>query len=85
MEFDETPRFWCPRVALIAWINFAFSPDENLRSDFRKSEKVAKRRKNKNKFSSNTEEAYGLLSSKENELVCVFVFFLSSFCLSVGA
>ena len=45
MEFDETPRFWYPRVALAAWINFAFSPDENLRSDFRRSEKETKRRK----------------------------------------
>ena len=51
MEFDETLRFWCPRVALVAWINFAFSPDENLRSNFCRSEKEAKRRKIKNKIS----------------------------------
>ena len=50
MEFDETPRFWYPCIALVAWINCAFSPDENLRSDFRRSEKEAKRRKNKNKI-----------------------------------
>ena len=43
MEFDKTPRFWCPCVALAAYINFAFGPDENLRSDFRKSEKETKK------------------------------------------
>ena len=36
-------------------------------------------------FYNDLEEACGLLSSKENELVCMFVFFLSSFCLSIGA
>ena len=51
MEFDETLRFWYPRVALDAWINFAFSLDENLRSDFRRSEKEEKRRKIKIKIS----------------------------------
>ena len=49
MEFDEPPRFWCPRLALVAYINFAFSSDENLQSDFRRSEKETKVRKNKNK------------------------------------
>ena len=43
VEFDETPRFWCPRVALVAWINFAFSLDENLRSNFHRSEKETKK------------------------------------------
>ena len=43
MEFDEIPRLWCPRVALIAWINFAFSSDENLRSDFHRSKKETKK------------------------------------------
>ena len=52
MEFDETPRFWCPCVALVTWINFAFSPDENLQSDFHRSEKETKRTKNKNKIKS---------------------------------
>ena len=49
MEFDETPRFWYPRVAFAVWINFAFIPDENLQSDFHRSEKEVKRRKIKNK------------------------------------
>ena len=49
MEFDETPRFWYPRVALAACINFAFSLDENIQPYFRRSEKETKRRKNKNK------------------------------------
>ena len=50
MEFDETPRFWCPRVALAAWINFTFSPDENLRSNFRRFKKETKRKNKKNKI-----------------------------------
>ena len=51
VEFDDTPRFWYPRVALAVLINFVFSPDENLLSNFRKSEKETKRRKIKNKIS----------------------------------
>ena len=52
MEFDETPRFWYPHVALTVWMNFSFSPDENLRSDFHRSKKEAKKEiKNKIKFS----------------------------------
>ena len=49
MEFDETPRFWCSRVALDAWINFTSCSNEILRSNFRKFEKEAKRRKIKYK------------------------------------
>ena len=51
MEFDETPRFWCPRVTLAAWISFAFSPDKNLRSDFHISKKKRREEKIKIKIS----------------------------------
>ena len=37
MEFDETPRFWYPRIALNAWTDFAFCSYENLWFDFCKS------------------------------------------------
>ena len=70
MEFDETPRFWYPRVALAVWINFAFNPDENLRSDFRRSEKEVKRRKIKNKISPRYSHALP---------VCLFFFLLLCF------
>ena len=53
MEFNETPRFWCPRVALVVWINFAFSPNENLRFDFHRSEKEMNKEINKKKSLSN--------------------------------
>ena len=42
MEFDETQRFWYPRVALNAWTDFAFCSDENLQSGFRKSQREVK-------------------------------------------
>ena len=45
VEFDETPRFWCPRVALVVWINFSFSPNKNLRSNFHRYEKETKKEK----------------------------------------
>ena len=34
MEFDETPRFWCPRVALVVWINFVFCSNKILWSNY---------------------------------------------------
>ena len=74
MEFDETPRFWYPRIALAAWINFAFSPDENLRSDFHKSEKETKRRKIKIKIS--LLHALSLPSSVSTLLFILFLFII---------
>ena len=71
MEFDETPRFWYPCVDLATWINFAFSPDENLRSDFRRSEKEVKRRKIKNL------SQYALFSPTPFDFVVLFFSFLS--------
>ena len=44
MEFDETRRFWYPRVACDAYINFAFCSNKSLRSDFRRSKRETKRR-----------------------------------------
>ena len=43
MEFDETSRFWYPNVALVTWINFAFSSNKKLRSDFHRCEKETKK------------------------------------------
>ena len=48
MKFDETPRFWYPRVALDAWMKFASRSDEIQLSDFCRFEKETKIRKNKN-------------------------------------
>ena len=45
MEFNETPRFWYPHVALNAWTDFAFCSDENLLSDFHRSLREAKKEK----------------------------------------
>ena len=28
MEFDETPKFWCSRVARDAWVNLTFCSDQ---------------------------------------------------------
>ena len=39
VEFDETPRFWYPRVARDAWINFVSWSDQFLQSERRRSEK----------------------------------------------
>ena len=75
MEFDETPKFWCPRIALVPWINFAFSPDENLRSDFHRSEKEAKRKKNKKIKSLLTLSPS--LQTKSSLIFCFGFFFLS--------
>ena len=37
LEFDGTLRFWCPCVALDAWMNFVFCSVEILRSNFHRS------------------------------------------------
>ena len=37
MEFDETPRFWYPRIALDVWINFSSSTVELRSSECREN------------------------------------------------
>ena len=36
-EFDETPRFWCPRVARVAWIDFSSRTIELQQSECREN------------------------------------------------
>ena len=43
MEFDKTPRFWYPHVALDTWTDFAFCSDKNLWSGFRRSYRETKK------------------------------------------
>ena len=69
MEFDETPRFWYPRVALEAWMNFASCSNENLQPIF--VDLRDKQRKKTNKISS---------LSLHASLLRHFPLFLFDFC-----
>ena len=79
MEFDKTPRFWYPHVALAAWINFAFSLDENLRSDFHRSKKKSEKRNKKNQILSHSLHALHpfhltfLLSLKKKIIIIIII------------
>ena len=70
VEFDETPRFWYPRVTLVAWIDFAFYSDKNLRSDFHR---LKKKRRKKKSFS---------VSLHSHALPSPFLFFYLTFPIS---
>ena len=45
LKFDKRLRYWYLCVVLVAYTNFAFCSDENLRSDVCKSEKETRRKK----------------------------------------
>ena len=75
MEFDETLRFWCPRVVFNAWIGFAFCPMKTygpISVDLRE-----KRRKKTNKISL----SLSLSLSLSNALPLPFIFLLFFFIL----
>ena len=78
MEFDETLRFWCPRIVFNAWTGFAFCPMKTygpISVDLR--EKRRKKKKKNFSLSLSLTLSLSLLFFLLFFFILVFIFFIN--------